>query len=599
MTTLSIWKDQIILRTRLPAEELAALKEHIKFSERLQAYTLAFSKQNLQRIYKAFGQIPVIEGRSRIAHLRAKLAQFNEVVSKAELAKTSPTLPEYPYKVPPLAPYQHRGVVYLVNVKSGALFVDCGCGKTFMVACSSELHIKKGLVAPGKTLICGKLATLHQGWMGDIKRFTDLKATCLWLPTAYKRKEKIRKLLDEPADVYIINHDGVRIYEKELAEKQFQKVVIDESTILKSFRSEYAKAKGGSFARSVMKVAAHADYRVIMSGTPAPNGPEDLFGQIKFLDPCGFLLEASWRDFRQEYMLPEYFGDPSDPNTLKVYKFDEERLDEVGEKITKLAYRVKIRDVLPDLPERTIVTRTVVMAPEQEAHYKTMTEQMFAHVDEALVSTTNKLTQIIKLRQITSGFIIDAEEAPHPISNDNPKLEMLDDLLREEIDSDNKVVMFAQYRWEFEQIAERYKDLGVVTYYGDNTASEKMRNLDAFINGTEARIIVLHPKSCAHGVTLTMAHYMIFYSISYSAEEDYQCIKRIERNSQRHKMFVYYLLAARSIDEVMFAVIRHKQERQASMIDGSDDGGNEIDMIWAKLKEQYENRQQSSRRKKG
>ena len=90
------------------------------------------------------------------------------------------------------------------------------------------------------------------------------------------------------------------------------------------------------------------------------------------------------------------------------------------------------------------------------------------------------------------------------------------------------------------------------------------------------KAIVLHPKSAAHGVTFTVSHYMIFYSSSYSAEDDYQCVKRIERAGQKHPIFIYYLISVlqepirkheESIDEIMYRVIQVKSKNQSELID--------------------------------
>lgn len=756
MPTISVWKNQILLKDL--TEPPKTLGDHAKYSERLGAWHLALSKQNLQRVYAEYGRLNVREGQGRIESLKLELRRFNEMLETAMLAKTSPNLPMYEYKVKPIGPYQHRGVVYLVNVPRAALFADCGCltgdteirhtrakcsrtltiaelyynqanprsnrrahvkthvrslkedviglhpmqrvvesgvkevwklklkdgkelkatpdheimttrgwvplqdlstkdavmvdnlvkhhsrgylgyehfghgvpefskvvstkfvgkemtydivcedphrnfvangivvhncGKTYMVACAVEQLIQKGLVARGKILVCGKLATLHQGWAEDIKRFTGLKANILWVPTAYKRKEKIRALLEDEADIYLINHEGVRIYQKELAAKGFQSVVIDESTVMKSYRSD--RSKGGAFAKAVAYVSHSAQRRIIMTGTPAPNGAHDLWGQLNFLDPHGFMIEASWKDFRTEHMNTVYYGDPLNPATPVSYVMKQESIEKIANIVNPLAYRVRIDDVLPDLPELTIIKRIVTMNSAQAEHYTEMEETLHTKIDDEHVTVTIVLSQIQKLRQITGGFIMDAKGEAHPIAGENPKLEMLDQLLNEEIAHDKKVIIFAQYKEEFELLKERYKEHNLVTYYGDVSAKDKLANLDAFINDPKVRIIILHPKSCAHGVTLTCSHYIIFYSGSHSSEEDYQALHRIKRNSQKHPMFVYYLLAFDTIDEVMFDVVSLKHHQQAALID-RDHAPADAAAVWGKLKEQVK---RHKKKKKG
>jgi len=445
------------------------------------------------------------------------------------------------------------------------------CGKTYMSLVATEEQIKAGLIEPGKVLICAKLATLETAWLDDCMKFTDLKANVVWLPAGSKRKEKLLGILDDPADIYIINHDGVMVLEEELVAKKFQKVVVDESTILKSYHGDFTRS-GGKFGKALMNVAQHASWRVVMSGTPAPNGPEDLWGQFKFLDPEGFLLEPSFYDFRAEYMDEICYG-KNPATSFKKYVFRRDMTPHIKAAVDTLAYQVKIRDHLHDLPPKTVIARRIRMSEEQHKHYENMLMNLATLINDEFVSIDVRLAQIAKLRQITGGFLIDQEEVPHGIETAT-KLEALDCLMEEL--GDNKIVIYAQYRWEIKTIAERYKDLGLVTVYGNNKSEDNLENIKSFIQNEKVKVIVLHPKSAAHGVTFTVSHYMIFYSSSYSAEDDYQCVKRIERAGQKHPIFIYYLVSAlqkpigkhkESIDEIMYRVIQIKSKNQSELID--------------------------------
>ena len=560
------------------------LKGHCSYNKKMHKFVMFFSKQNLIRIKAQFGAIPVISGYDRIKELKEKqsfmvaMRAFGERVKKGELGDL-----KIDYKLPPLAPYQHIGVALLSQIPSVPLFADCGMGKTFMVLVSTEHQIKTGQLARGKTLICGKLATLETGWAADTEKFTDLKVNVLWAPPGKTRKEKILAKLNEEADLYVINHEGVKVFMEELAAKRFEKVVIDESTILKSFTGIHSRISGGVLGKAIVTVAEHAKWRVIMSGTPAPNGPEDLWGQFHFLDPDGLLLEAGFKDFRQNYMEQIFFGrlkkdeygnpipgEPENPNTPSKWVISKGTEEIIHSIIDPYIYRVRIRDHLKDLPAKTVIQRQIPMTPSQQKVYDKVQKELWVFLEDKKVSTENALTELIKLRQVTGGFLIADDGEAQPLE-DNPKLDMMDQLLEEEIDQTNKVVIFAQYKWEIETLESRYKKYGTVTVYGGNTGNKNLKNLKTFMEVPECRIIILHPRSAAHGITLTMAHYMIFYSISYSSEENYQSVARIERASQKNPMFVYYLLAKAkkgfSIDEIIYRVLHSKQKNQEALLD--------------------------------
>jgi SNF2 family DNA or RNA helicase len=589
MNSISIWKNKIILNWdgRLPPgtdpatvhspEDVPYIWEHLdgfaKFSKRANAYVLSLSLQNFHRLERQFGKLSA-SGQEQISSLKKEQARIDGMVALSRKIKELPLerLPSYVYKLAPLAEYQHRGVVFLKNIRRAPLFADCGLGKSYMVLVSTEQHINDGVTERGKTLIVAKLATLETGWLEDAEKFTNLRVTSLWLPQGSKRKEKIRALLAEPADVYLINHDGLRVFKDELKAMNFQKVVVDESTILKGFHGLNPQIKGGQFGRALFEVAHAADWRVVMSGTPAPNGPQDMWGQIYFLDPTGILLEPSYSDFQHSFMKlvdlrPKAERTrPMDHKTPRKWIPKVDGVKRAGDLVNPLAYRVRIRDHLTDLPPLTTIRRLITMDEEQARQYKEMEERLRVVIDDTRITVPVKLAQLMKLRQITGGFIIDNQEMAHALPT-NPKLAELDSIIEDEIGPEHKTIIYGQYRWEIGLLETRYKHRNAVSVYGGNSSQKNLANIKSFIHDPSIGVIVLHPKSAGHGLNLTCAHYMVFYSVDHSAEDNYQSIKRIERAGQKHPMFVYFLLCKNSIDMPIYEVIALKKKNQEALID--------------------------------
>lgn len=586
---ISIWKDSIILNWDFdigsaPAdavktpEDILYFWEHIgniaRWNQKLNAFLLPFSKQNMIRIHKQFGQIPVSSGMSRITELKQKQAELVKMIHMAETIKNAPfeKLPVYNYKAPPLAEYQHRATVMACNIKKYPLFADPGLGKTKIILDSIQRHKDLGIVPNGKTIIAVKLPTIRTGWLEDAVKFTNLKLVNLWIPQCKNRRERLTELLNTPADAYVINHEGILVLKEELVRHQFAKVVIDESTILKGYHGDHKAIKGGQFGRAITEVAQYADWRVIMSGTPAPNSILDLWGQFKFLDPDGLLLEPSFNNYRETFMTALDLRQKANQWKKRTARDPVKWIPkptaftDVGKIINPLAFRAKIRDHLKDLPALTKSVREIRMTFEQLAAYEDMKKFLMVEIDETRISVELALTKLLKLRQITGGFIIDHKEEVHPLES-NPKISELDYLLNEVIPEEEKVVIYAQYQYEIELIKNRYKDFGVVSVFGKNSSKTNLDNIDKFIKDPSIKVIILHPKSMAHGVTLTVSHYMIFFSISHSAEDNFQCVARIERASQKHPMFVYYLLCANSIDFDMYNTVILKNINQSKVID--------------------------------
>lgn len=486
---------------------------------------------------------------------------------------------------------------------------------TYMVLVSTELQIKRGAIQKGKTLICGKLATLETGWLEDAEMFTDLKVAMLWSSKSKKEKkyEEIMEKLNDPSyDAYVINHDGVRVYEKELTEYGFEKVVVDESTILKGFHGMSRHFKGGEFGRSLMRVSKNADWRVIMTGTPAPNGPQDLWGQLKFLNPEGFIIDPTWRDYMNTHFKQVYFGatnvrnngqvyktgpkkgmlkfpnvpmgqliaphlkegDPLNKNTPSKWVVKNTAIPTISNLLDPWIYRLKLRDCV-EVPKDYRMKRVVEMTKSQARHYKDMKDTLVVELDDKEIRAAIELAAFGKLRQITGGFLIDHDGEANPLRK-NPKMDMLDQMVEEEIDTKEKIAIFCEFQWEVKTITSRYKKYGAVSVYGGNTAKKNLDNIKKFKKGGEdVRVIIMHPQSASHGVNLTEACYLIFYSINFSAEFNYQAIGRILRANQTKPMFIYYLLCRNTIDTIAYDKIVVKNKDQETLLDGADREINE------------------------
>lgn len=565
------------------------LTGYMRYSSRKGCYLMTFSKQNLKRLHAQFGQIPVESGMEFIRALKQSQSDLVDIAQKVTYVKELPRedIPNPDWKMKPIGEYQHRGVVFLCNNPIAALFADCGMGKTYMVLCSIQHHKNLGIVPDGKTLIAVKLATIETGWMEDCEKFTHLKIVNLWVsPKKKNRKQIILERMKEPADAYVINHEGIRLFEKELTQLNFKKIVIDESTILKNHRS--SGKKGTAFGKAMMNIAHDCKWRVIMSGTPASNGPADLWGQFNFLDPKGLILEPNFLDFQTQHFdvvdirpknkrtTPDGQFIPLKPRDPKLFVPNKNAVSEIHRLTAAFTYRVRMIDHLHEMPELTIVQRVVDMGEEQEKHYQMMEKELKVLINEERIIATILITKLMKLRQITSGFIIDHNETAHPIE-DSAKIKELDSLIEDEIAPDCKVVIYAQYQYEIKMIEARYKKHGIVSVYGGNNSDKNLANIKKFREDPKVRLVILHPKSAAHGITFTMAHHLIFYSFDHSAEDNYQCVHRIKRNGQKHPMFVYYLKCRNTIDELIYKCIVKKNAEQEVLIDGASSPGKAVE----------------------
>lgn len=355
------------------------------------------------------------------------------------------------------------------------------------------------------------------------------------------RKNFIKEQLANPEyDIFIINHEGVRIYEDILKEHGFDWVCVDESTKIKT--------PGTAVSASHVNISWKSKRRTILTGTPNPNGFEDLWHQFYFLDR-GLTLEPCLNDFLQEYFVPKQVFSHGGTNAngkipVKWVPRSKEDMDRLIATVRRTGIYLDQRDCL-DLPPRTDMVRTVTLSDEQEKAYLEMEESLYTSIidrnnNNLTVEATNKLAQIMRLRQITSGFMASQEGIVGHFKT-NPKWLDLDAVIEEL--GDKKLVIACQFKEEIYALLDRYKDLGISAIYGGVGVDERTNRIRDFQTTDKIRIMILQPAAAAHGITLTAAHYLHFLSLDYNFELYYQVAKRIERIGQKSNMFVLHSLA--------------------------------------------------------
>lgn len=417
----------------------------------------------------------------------------------------------------------------------------------------AEVSFKEAIMPDGSKIMCGPA----------VAQVTEKDNT---------REDWIREALKADVDIFLINHDGVRIYEDILKQHKFEMVVVDESTKIKSIQSQ--------ITQSHIDISWDAKRRVILSGTPNPNGFIDLWSQFYFLDR-GLTLFSTLKDFRHAYFNPIRMGHFGGHDAVK-WEIKEDKKQELIDLVKDSSIFLKQRDCV-DLPPITDLNREVMMTSEQSKIYKKMEEELVAEFldhksgSNVMVEAMNTLSKLLKLRQITSGFVGHSGGQVASITStfDNPKFGELDDFI-EELQG-QKLVVACQFREEIHHLLTRYSGrYGIAAIYGDEPLARRTENINKFQQTNEIQIMVLQPQAAAHGITLTEAHYFVFLSLDYNFEYYYQTRKRIERIGQKNSMFVYHFLAKtdkgkQTIDHDLMWVLKMKSVDRDSLFNETTD----------------------------
>jgi hypothetical protein len=373
------------------------------------------------------------------------------------------------------------------------------------------------------------------------------------------RSENIRRKINGTGhSVHILNHEALIQFTRELTERRYEYVVIDESTAIKNPKSKIFKA--------LIEISKYSKFRRILSGTPSPQGPQDLWSQFYFLDR-GLTFGPDYNQFLEQHFDLIQLGSRA-AGTFSGFKIAlsavKNTMGYIHNQLENRIFRCRLRDCV-DLPPISISQLDVYLTDEQEKHYETMSEALFAELDGRRIEVTIDLARIGKLRQITGGFLLDSAGDVVKVSKTNPKLDALLDFISE-IDSEEKIVIFAVFRCEIQLLLETLGG-AAVAIYGGETDVKKIQAQEKFKTDPNTRFIICQPQSAAYGVNgLTVSRYLLFYSIDFRADCNYQAIKRIERTGQQRNMVVKYLIAENTIDQVIFKALYKKDQIQQDTI---------------------------------
>ena len=448
---------------------------------------------------------------------------------------------------PFLMEHQKKCVLLAKYFNRFSFFLDTGTGKTITALQIIEDKATKFLV------VCPK-AIIKAAWVEDAAQFFPEmqvlpisrnmnKENYGRLFEKWCRREPPRKAstlflkgaLEEMAQVYIINPESFKLDVKAISSLGVRGLILDESTMIKNPDSQITTALT-AFAETM-------EYVYILSGKPAPNSSMDYFSQMRMVDPG--ILGDSYYSFRMRYYLATGY-------MQHIWLPKPGAEDDITRRISKRAFFISKEECL-DLPEKTYLIRSPEMPKAAMKYYKQMEHERVLRLEDTTITAANKLSTLMKLRQITSGFVLDSEGDDTVLHS--AKIQELVDTL-DQI-GDKQVIIWAQFQAEIRLIEKTLTDMGktCVTAYGGTKSVDQ--SIVDFKDGA-AQYIICHPMTLRFGVTLTNCTYVIYYSMSYSYEDYYQSHDRVYRKGQSKPCTFIFLLMQGTIDEVIYEVIQNK-----------------------------------------
>jgi SNF2 family DNA or RNA helicase len=395
-----------------------------------------------------------------------------------------------------------------------------------------------------KMLIVCPLSTMQRTWADETFRtFPHLQTNILY--GSASRRHKL--LADLSADIYIINTDGIRIIEKQLAtRKDIDVVIIDEVAMFRNAQTTRFKSMNVIANKQIAR-------RVWgLTGMPTPNGPTDAWAQCVLVVPN-----------RKD--VPKYFGSARDLLMTQKGPFKWEPKANATETVLQWM-QPSIRytlDEVTELPEQVIINRYAEMSDEQKKLYKMMLTKLKTEYGGGEILAVNEAIKASKLLQIACGCAY-TKDGGRVVIPAPARIELLKETIAE---SESKVIVFVPLTGTLEYVARELStewEVGVVQ--GATPKAERDEIFKNFQNHSSPHVLVANPSTMSHGLTLTKATTIIWYAPIYSLDTYGQANARILRIGQKSKTRIVNISGS-PIEELIYKRLDKKESMQNILLD--------------------------------
>ncbi len=392
----------------------------------------------------------------------------------------------------------------------------------------------------GKMLVVATLSTLKFVWAAEaFTTFPNRKVSVL-----HGTKKQRLERLAEDADIYIINHDGLRTIQAELSLRtDIDVLCLDELAVYRN-NSDRSKA--------MRKFAERFKIVWGLTGRPMPNAPTDVWSQAKIVTPN---------------TAPKFFRQAQEMLMKKLDAFRWIPRPEALERaMAMLQPNVRFDlDAVVELPEVISRTIDIPMTKAQGKVYKLLADNFKAEIGTHQITAVNAAVAMGKLLQVSGGWVYAGDKKVEVFDPNEPmpRHATLIDLINE---NERKVIVYVPYRHAIEGLSPILDAAGIehAVVHGDVTHRGELFN--QFQNTDKYKVLLAHPQCVAHGLTLTAADTIIWYLPITSLEIYEQANARITRIGQKHKQKILHLQSTQ-VEKKIYSLLQRKQKVQDSLLE--------------------------------
>lgn len=453
--------------------------------------------------------------------------------------KNVPSLIERDYDWPGVyKPFAHQKTTagFLTLHSRAYCFNNMGTGKTASTAWAIDYLMNKGIIR--RALILCPLSIMQSAWVNDCFKTIMHRSVGVAHGTAATR----RSVVNGASEIVIINFDGTHCVQRELMNGGFDLIVVDEATAYKKASTKRWKALASMIKPNT--------WLWLMTGTPAAQSPVDAYGLVKLMHPSRVsATEAAFKD-RVMYKVAMYRWLPKPDANQYIYD------------LMQPAIRFSKEECL-DLPERLYQTVHVPLTQQQQVYYDKLKKEMLFELSDEAVTAMNAAVLLNKLLQIGAGGVYtdNGLVVEFDVSN---RYEETINLIE---GSTHSVLIFCTFKSSIITLHERLTRDGYIADYinGDVSLNRRSEIINRFQTSGKKQVLIIQPQSAAHGITLTAANTVIWWSPTTSYEHYAQANDRVHRAGQRNPCLVVHLEGS-EVERQLYKALEMRKDSQIDLL---------------------------------
>ncbi len=449
----------------------------------------------------------------------------------------------YQYKWPGFTPLVHQSITaaFFTLHRRAYCLNGLGSGKTLAALWAADYLLSIGEIS--RVLVISPLSTLPDAWERTLFRmFPHLKMHVVH--GAGKRALDKSHTSFAKTQIFLANHEFTRSPERGVFTQKdklpIDLLIVDEGASYRALNT--SKAKG------LRALAKDVKYVWWMTATPTPNAPTDAWQQADIMGTRGGVSYGAFRDLTMRKLsMCAWTARPEAPEHVA--------------RILSPSICFKTDECI-DLPGITYQTRVATMSQEQKAIYTTLSRDAFVALSNGATATAlNEGIKANKLLQVACGILYtdDSEEAEVAAVE---KVKIVEEILEE---ADTPVILFAPYKSVVRYLAEKFKKYSPGVIMGDVPLRERKKLFDAVQDGS-CKLLIAHPKTMAHGITLTRSACIIWYAPVYSNELYEQANGRIYRQGQTKHCTIIHITSC-AVEREIYYRLEHRQKMQGAVLE--------------------------------